>query len=83
MAYHKREIKKGVIGSISKIEEELDELKEAFEEQKNPILSLVELSDLYGAIECFLEYRFSDISMDDLKQMSDLTKSSFKDGTRK
>jgi len=82
MGYHKRPIKKGEVGEISKIEEEIDELKEAIE-QYNSILALVELSDIYGAIECYLEKHFSDFTMEDLKSMSDATRRAFEDGSRK
>lgn len=77
--YHTHEIKKGVLGSLTKIQEELDELKDA-EEQKSKILIMVELSDLYGAIE---EYtKPLNISMEDLKTFSDITKRAFKNGRR-
>lgn len=80
MGYHKTEIPKGVVGQLSKVEEELLELKDATE-QECKILQLVELSDLYGAIEEYTYQKFN-MSMDDLKQMSDLTKSAFKEGKR-
>lgn len=80
MGYHKNKIKKGVLGELSKIQEELDELKDA-EEQGVKILIHCELSDLYGAIREYAN-KFG-LSMDDLKQMSDLTESAFRDGQRK
>lgn len=80
MGYHIRKIKKGVIGDVSKIREELEELEDAIE-QKCRIMASVELSDLYGAIEEFAK-RFG-LSMEDLETMSDITKRAFKDGSRK
>lgn len=80
MAYHKKEIKKGILGTSSKIQEELDELIDA-EEQNIKILIHCELADLYGALELVAEKH--NLSMNDLKEMSDLTKKSFIDGTRK
>ena len=80
MGYHLREIKKGVLGEVSKVEEEIDEFKEALE-QNNRILAVVELADVYGALEALSEgYGFS---MSDLKKMSDATKRAFTDGSRK
>ena len=78
--YHLINIEKGIIGNISKIEEELNELKDA-ESQNSKIMIMVELSDLYGAIEayCFKQ----GISMEDLKIFSDITKRAFKNGSRK
>jgi hypothetical protein len=81
MGYHKTEIAKGTIGAFSKIQEEFAELQDSID-QKIKILELVELSDLYGAIECYLESNHN-MTMNDLKEMSDLTKQAFKDGTRK
>lgn len=79
IGYHEYSIRKGVLGEISKIQEELDELKDA-ETQQSKILIYVELSDVYGALE---EYALKhDISMDDVKLFSDITKRAFKNGFR-
>jgi len=79
IGYHISDIQKGKLGTISKIQEELDELKDA-EGQKSKILIMVELSDLYGAIE---EYCINqNINMEDLKTFSDITKRAFKNGRR-
>ncbi len=82
MGYHTKHIKKGVYGDISKIEEELEELKDA-EQQSNKILSMVELSDLIGAIKGFVQKKYPFVSMEDLLKMSESTRSAFIDGTRK
>lgn len=79
MGYHKCKIEKGTIGEFSKIKEEFEELTDA-EEQKCKGLIICELSDLIGAIE---EYaKKYNLTLDDLKQFSDLTKSAFKEGKR-
>lgn len=81
MGYHKRAIVvQGTFGEVSKIEEELDELKEALE-QDNKILALVEISDLYGALEAVAE-RLG-VNMEDVKRMAAATKRSFQSGERK
>jgi hypothetical protein len=78
--YHKRKIKKGVLGTTSKIREELEELEDA-EEQDNRILAICELADLYGALEHRArEYGFS---MAHLATMAAATERAFKDGSRK
>lgn len=79
MAYHKVHIAKGIIGEYSKIKEEFEELTDAVG-QKNKILIICELSDLVGAIEEYAKQ--FDISMSDLKDFSDLTKSAFREGKR-
>lgn len=81
MAYHKKAIDKGVLGYSSKIQEELDELKDA-EEQGARILILNELADLYGALDAYVRYQFPWICMDDIIKMAEMTKSAFEDGTR-
>lgn len=81
MPYHKRIIQKGELGKISKIKEELEEYEDAVE-QHNYIMQQLELSDLYGALESLAENLYN-LTMEDLKIMSDTTKSAFKDGTRK
>jgi len=80
MAYHLTEIPKGEFGEASKITEEYLEFIDAIE-QNNHVMSLIELSDLIGAIE---EYSKKwNISLYDLIIMKNATKSAFEDGTRK
>ena len=81
LGYHTTKIKKGELGELSKIQEELDELVDA-EKQDCYILKLAELADLYGAIELYLANYFPDVTMYDLEQMSNLTRKAFKDGKR-
>ncbi|MCK9447224.1 hypothetical protein M0Q50_10275 [bacterium] len=77
--YHNRKITKGTYGEISKLQEELEEYLDA-QEQGIIIMELLELSDIYGALEAVLiKYN---ISMEDLKKMSDVTKRAFKNGKR-
>lgn len=79
MGYHKIEIKKGVYGEFSKIREEFEELQDSVG-QGNKILIICELTDLVGAIEEFaLKYG---VTLNELKNFSDLTKSAFKDKKR-
>lgn len=80
MAYHKVEIQKGVVGEFSKIREEFEELQDA-ESQECKGLIICELCDLVGAIE---EYaKKYNMTLADLKQFSDMTKSAFLEGKRK
>lgn len=81
IGYHIRKIKKGQIGEISKIKEEIEELEDAID-QNARIMALVELSDLYGSIQLYLEKHFPDIKMKDLEKMSLITQRAFKNGKR-
>ena len=80
MGYHKKEIKKGILGDYSKIKEEFEELSDAVEQDCKGLI-ICELCDLIGAIE---EYSKNyNLTIYDLKQFSDLTKSAFISGQRK
>ncbi len=79
--YHINKIQKGLIGEISKIEEELNELKDA-KEQGSSIMELVELSDLIGAIELYLEKYHVGTNLNDLIKMKDITRRAFENGRR-
>lgn len=79
MGYHKRNIKPGVYGEVSKIREELEELEDA-EEQGVKLMQLMELADLYGAVEAYAS-KFG-MHMEDLRAMNERTKEAFRDGTR-
>jgi len=79
--YHKRLIPKGEVGELSKIYEELLEAYEA-EEQGVGIMTLVELSDLLGAVQSFLEAHYPDTTIADLMKMSEVTKRAFTSGRR-
>lgn len=79
--YHLAKIKKGVLGELSKIQEELDELKDA-EQQDLKVMQLVELSDLLGAINAYVGKHFNGISMTDLDQFAQVTSRAFRNGHR-
>lgn len=79
--YHLKDIPRGTYGFLSKIKEEIIEIEDAVE-QGCVIMELVELSDLYGAIEGYLAKNHPTVSMDDLKVMSAITKRAFESGGR-
>jgi len=47
--FHEKEIKKGILGELSKIQEELDEALEA-EGRNQDLLLILELADIIGAV---------------------------------
>ena len=79
--YHLREIPKGIVGESSKILEEVLELQDA-ETQHADIMALVELSDLVGAIEHYLEHHHAGVTLDDLITMAHITRRAFDNGRR-
>ena len=80
--YHITHIKKGELGKSSKMLEEIEELIDA-ELQGCKIMALVELSDLVGSLEAYLEKNYPTIKIEDLKVMSKITKRVFINGHRK
>jgi hypothetical protein len=78
--YHLRSIKKGTLGELSKLVEELEELRDA-SEQGCKIMELVELADLYGAMALYVERKFG-MTMADLATMSAITRRAFENGHR-
>ena len=80
MGYHKKEIRKGIFGEFSKIQEEFDELSDAYEQQ-DKILQLCEICDLIGAIEEYTNKKFN-ITLEDLISFSNKTKTAFKENKR-
>jgi len=81
--YHLTDIPKGEYGQLSKVIEEALELKDAME-QGQKIMCLVELSDILGAIEGYLEKHYGDtVTVTDLFNMSNATKRAFETGQRK
>jgi phosphoribosyl-ATP pyrophosphohydrolase len=79
MGYHKSNIDKGVYGQFSKVKEEYEELLDA-KDQGDKILTILEICDLYGALEGYantLGY-----SIQDVIKFSNLTKEAFRDGSR-
>lgn len=80
--YHIRPIPKGKLGELSKVLEELDEATDA-EGQNNPVMVLLELSDLLGAVDAYLQAKFNGhITMTDLMTMASATKRAFDSGER-
>lgn len=83
MGYHIKEIPRGEFGELSKVNEELLEALDA-EEQKNPVMVLIELSDILGAIDGYLQKRYEGkLTMKDLLVMSKATQRAFQSGARK
>lgn len=81
--YHLSEIPRGEYGEISKILEEAAELKDAME-QANKVMVIIELSDLVGAIEGYMEKYYGDkLTIDNLLTMANTTKRAFISGHRK
>lgn len=79
--YHLTPIVKGELGELSKVQEELDELKDAMA-QGARIMAAVELADLYGALEAFLARHLPGVTMDDVATFSAITKRAFENGRR-
>jgi len=81
--YHLEEIPRGTYGEISKILEETAELKDAME-QANKVMVIIELADLVGAIEGYMEKYYGDkLTIDNLLTMANATKRAFESGHRK
>ena len=79
--YHDQIIPKTSAGSFLKILEETEEAKDAFL-SNNSIMLLVELADLYGAMELFLEKEHPGVDMKNLQKMHEVTKRAFQNGRR-
>ena|SRR6185503_13627752 len=82
IGYHIAHIEKGVLGELSKIREELDELMDA-ESQGATIMELCEAADLVGALRAWLNRHHPGKHLSDLIRMADLTERAFKSGRRK
>lgn len=79
--YHINDIPRGEYGKSSKLLEEVLELVDS-ENQHNKIMCLLELSDLVGAIEGYLQCNFKEITLQDLITMAHATQRSFISGER-
>jgi phosphoribosyl-ATP pyrophosphohydrolase len=77
--YHTVPIKKGVLGELSKIQEEFEELVDA-DKQGVKILIACELADLFGAIREYAKKH--GLKMADLHDMAKLTRKAFEQGYR-
>lgn len=78
--YHLVSIPRGAYGKVSKIREELEELEDAMD-QECRIMMLLELSDIYGALEAVV-YGLG-MDMGDVAKMAAITKRAFEAGERK
>lgn len=81
IGYHNKTIHKGELGEASKIKEELEEFLNALE-QDSSVMALVELSDLVGAIQLYLEKHHPSIKIEDLETFSNITRRAFESGSR-
>lgn len=81
VGYHVSLITEGAFGEVSKIEEELAEFKDALA-QNCSVMALLELSDLLGAIEGWLDRYHPSIELSDLLSMTAITKRAFQSGHR-
>lgn len=79
--YHLVAIPRGELGEISKIREELDELADAMA-QDSRVMAAVELSDLIGAIQAFMDRHLPGTTIQDLLTFSAITKRAFQNGRR-
>lgn len=77
--YHITKIEKGELGQFSKIEEEFLEAKDALQ-QNVPLMVLIELSDMLGAIEHYAKQY--NMTLDDLIKMNKVTQRAFINGRR-
>lgn len=81
--YHFNDIPRGEYGKLSKVIEEALELEDAMQ-QGQKLMCLIELSDILGAIEGYLEKHYDGkITITDLFDMSHATKKAFESGYRK
>ena len=78
--YHLTPIQKGVLGELSKIAEEVEELRDA-ELQGCKIMQAVELADLYGAIKHYARQQLN-LDIEDISKMSEITERAFVNGRR-
>lgn len=80
--YHTKFISKGEYGQFSKVEEEFEELKDAWLNRESSVLSVCELSDLYGAMEAFAEKTLH-MPMSEVIKFSELTKEVYQNRPQK
>ena len=79
--YHLVHIEKGVLGELSKIREEVEELEDAAA-QGVKVMELVELSDLIGAVKAYLIKHHPSSTLADLEAMAEVTSRAFRNGRR-
>lgn len=81
VGYHLAYIPKGELGEVSKIVEELAELKDAVA-QDCRVMQLVEMSDMMGAMQAFLDRHHDGYHLEDLWKMQHITERAFRNGHR-
>lgn len=79
--YHLVAIEKGELGELSKIQEELHEAVDA-QNQDVKVMVLVELSDMVGALQAYLDKHHPGTTLADLQKMAAVTKRAFQSGRR-
>jgi len=79
--YHLVAIPRGELGELSKVQEELDELRDAMA-QGSRIMAAVELSDMMGAIQAFMDRHLPGTTIQDVLTFSAITKRAFENGRR-
>ena len=79
--YHLVKIPKGKVGEATKIIEEAYEIQDAHE-QGVRVMTHVEMSDLYGALDRFRELHYPEVSMADLEAMYRVTRRAFENKRR-
>lgn len=79
--YHMVKIPRGKIGEPSKIIEEAFEIQDAHT-QGVKLMTQVEMSDLYGALDRFREKYHPELTMDNLNDMYRVTRRAFENGKR-
>lgn len=81
--YHLSAIPKGTLGDWSKVEEEFAECADAIT-QKNKVMTLVEISDLLGALDAYVRKQHKEtLTLSDVLKMTEATKRAFLNGDRK
>lgn len=79
--YHLKVIPKGEVGELSKILEEAYEAIDA-DSQGAAVMTLVELSDLIGAVKAYLAKHHPSMTLDDLETFATITTRAFNSGRR-
>lgn len=69
--FHKRSIKKGRYGELSKVLEEVEEALDA-QEQGHRFMMLIELSDIIGAVQGVLDKEGFNLTVEELAKFAKL-----------
>ncbi len=82
IGYHIAPIKKGILGELSKVKEELEEALDA-DDQLCHLMVLIELADVIGAVDAYLMKHHPTVTLEDLIKFHQITKRAFESGCRK